>query len=122
MERALWLRLQGSLTMDLFDDRVDRFGLDRYSTEHWVASSPDVVPCDMAPHAKMKQWLLHDNKDAKANDGASSELSLQWSMGPRHAGAPFDNRPYNVTEHWQATTGHLVQARMREYYLFATGL
>lgn len=75
----LWLRHRGILASRLFADRLDRFGLDRYSTEHWIGSHPTLQPCDMAA-APLRDWLKED-KDMH---------DLSWALAPRHEGPPAD--------------------------------
>ena len=45
---ALMERLRYRLVMTLQELRAGVFGIDRYSTEFWVASHPSVQPCDFS--------------------------------------------------------------------------
>ena len=83
----LWLRHRGVLTSRLFEDRLDRFGLERYSTEHWIGSHPNIKPCDMAP-SPLHDWLK----------GIATEAHYAWALGPRQVDPPADNPPATVLE------------------------
>lgn len=74
------LRHRGVLTSRLFADRLDRFGLERYSTEHWIGSHPNIKPCDMAP-LPLHDWLK----------GIATEADYAWASGPRQVDPPADN-------------------------------
>lgn len=99
----LWLRYKGFLTSILFDDRLDRFGLERYSMEHWIASHPDIRPCDIAT-SPLKDWLK----------GLATEEQYTLAIGPRHRGPPVDIPPENVTDILQMNE---TARRMELFYL-----
>jgi hypothetical protein len=85
MEDAIGLtllaRLRTNVKSTLFDDRPDRFGLDRYSVDHWVGSHPSIRPCDLSSDHDWEHWLTADRNDA----------DFRWSMAPRPPlSSPFD--------------------------------
>jgi hypothetical protein len=41
---------------NLLTDRKDRFGLERFSDEHWIASHPSVKPCDCDAKGSLSFW------------------------------------------------------------------
>jgi hypothetical protein len=95
--------------MDLFgNDRKDRFGLDRYSTEHWVGSHPDLTPCDLGNEHIMRYLTPNRHPDYK------------WNLGPTemHRYAPDGIRDYAFEERVQ----HDVLLRLREYFLLPGNL
>ncbi|KAL7545393.1 hypothetical protein ACHAWF_008742 [Thalassiosira exigua] len=47
VKHFLFLRLWGALQAILDKDSVEHYGLDRYMWEHWVASRPQVRPCEV---------------------------------------------------------------------------
>jgi len=111
MEKAIrefvMLRLKKQVLTQLLPDRKDFFGLERYSDEHWIASHPDVIPCDCDPTGHM--WIYHTEKTTLAN--------LSWAMAPRHEGAPAYNK--------RARTDKINKSRVLrvvEYYYLAGNL
>lgn len=86
--RLLWLRHRGVLASRLFADRLDRFGLERYSMEHWIGSHPYLQPCDMAV-SPLRDYLK----------GIADETDYSWAAGPRHGmDPPADTPPVAVLE------------------------
>ena len=77
--RLLWLRHRGVLVSRLFSDRLDYFGLDRYSMEHWIGSHPALKPCDVA--TKPLATFLK---------GRATNADYGWAVAPRHVGPPAD--------------------------------
>ena len=85
----LWLRYRGLLATQLFtDNRPDRFGLERYSIEHWIGSHPHLKPCDMAP-SPLRDWLK--------SDSTANEEHFEWKLGPRRHDPPADFPPSTIT-------------------------
>ena len=82
VKELLYLQWKGQLESHLYSDRLDRYGLDRYHSEHWIASHPMVQPCDMSSTDKLKPWLTARSP--------SNDTRLSWSMAPRHRGGPAD--------------------------------
>jgi hypothetical protein len=62
IEKMVMLRLKEQIISILLPERKDRFGLERYSDEHWIGSHPDVKPCDCDPTGpcwKFQKKRLH---------------------------------------------------------------
>lgn len=106
IETVMQLRLQGQLLTSLLDDRKDRFGLDRYSSEHWIGSHPDLRPCDCDPTKYMWTYLLKRKKPDE----------LAWAIAPRAKGSPDGVSPHMKTLHTNK------DLRIREYFLLAGNL
>jgi hypothetical protein len=102
--KMLLLRLRGQIVTKTFpDERKDRYGLDRYTAEHWVASHPAVRPCDMDP---------------------SGDLNKVHAQKMTHRGFQFGMAPRSTPRKW--FTGRLrdrikierdIRLRRREYFL-----
>ena len=111
MQRAIEdfvvLRLKKQVLSQLLPDRKDFFGLERYSDEHWIASHPDVTPCDCDPTGQLS--IYHMEKATLAN--------LSWAMAPRHKGAPA----YNKQARTEMVNKNKV-LRVVEYYYLAGNL
>lgn len=74
---TLLAKLRQKITSNLIlGDRIDYWGLGRFAMDHWIASHPDLVPCDLAPVSQrpMASW---------------GKVDFAWSMAPRHIDAPF---------------------------------
>jgi hypothetical protein len=54
-------------------DTPGYLGIGRYSSEHWIASHPDVIPCDQSTTADLQYWRQEEKS-----------VALHWSMAPRH--------------------------------------
>lgn len=82
MEKAIGdvvvLRLKKQISTNLLPDRKDFFGLERYSDEHWIASHPEVVPCDCDQIGLM--WKYHTRLYSLSN--------LSFFMSPHVDGSP----------------------------------
>jgi len=50
-------------------------GVERYAAEHWIASHPDVTPCDMSKTADLEFWWKSDQ---------TVEVELEFAAAPRH--------------------------------------
>ena len=50
------MHLKGQIVTSSFPDREDRFGLVRLSDELWIASHPDVKPCDCDPWGSVAKY------------------------------------------------------------------
>ena len=92
MKEVLFLKWKGVLESHLYPDRLDRFGLDRYHTEHWIASHPMVQPCDLSVTGQLKPWLSIPpaHKQQQHSSSNQTDTLMQWSMAPRHHGGPAD--------------------------------
>jgi hypothetical protein len=102
--RALLNRLQQKFTTNLFTDRPDQFGIERYAMEHWVGSHPHIKPCDVSDKSVgLAHWRRR---------GERSAAEFKWGMAPRRKNAPLHN------DHKAQTTVYGTRAkRMREYFL-----
>ena len=67
-------RLWGQLSSALWDDRVDYFGLGRYSSEHWIGTHPSIQPCDMHRPSTNIETMI---------SGSITPEDFEWAMGPR---------------------------------------
>jgi hypothetical protein len=102
-EKALLNRLQKKFATNLFTDRSDHFGIERYSMEHWVGSHPHIKPCDVSDKSlDLADWT----------QGERSAEEFKWGMAPRRKTAPIDNNPNAQTIVYGRRAN-----RMREYYL-----
>ena len=101
ISQVVTLRLKGQLVTNLLPDRKDFFGLERYSDEHWIASHPDVTPCDCDPKGDMARFHFERHS---LND-------LAFSMAPRISGPPS----YKILSQISKVIGK-EEFRYREYY------
>jgi hypothetical protein len=102
-ERALLNRLQRKFATNLFTDRSDHFGIERYSMEHWVGSHPHIKPCDVSDKSlDLAAWT----------QGERTAEDFTWGMAPRRKTAPIDNNPKAQTIVYGRRAN-----RMREYSL-----
>jgi len=58
--------------------QVDYLGLERWAPEHWIASHPELVPCDLSKSLGLAQCTKYQ-----------TPLKFQWKMAPR---APLSAR------------------------------
>lgn len=76
-----YLRSRGRILTRLYPD-VDKsdgyLGTGRYAAEHWIASHPNVKPCDMSPTSNLEYWWQNQN-------GSAAAPSLRWSSAPRNS-------------------------------------
>lgn len=99
--KVVHLLLKGQLLATILPDRKDFYGLDRYSDEHWIASHPDVVPCDCDPTRVLATY--HDQRKTL------SDLELQ--VTPLKLNPPSYSKQV-VTFRVKSQT----KLRVREYY------
>ena len=92
---GLWARL--------FPTSTAFVGTDRYMSEHWVGSSPNITPCDVSRELHMDYWL---------EDTRNTTQDFEWSMAPRF---PFNDS----LAVWDVNFDILKKPhkRMREYFL-----
>lgn len=102
---TLLMRLKGSLLMNLFSDRIDRYGLYRYAMEAWIGSHPSIKPCDVSKTKHLMFWLDEDQ---------DTEDEFEFAMAPRQPDAPFD-----LDEAMEKKVLANKELRMKEYYLLA---
>lgn len=87
----LFLRWMKILSSNLYSDRIDRFGLDRYHCEQWISSHPSLRPCDMSSSDSLKPWLTTDKRH-----------DFELALAPRHRGAPADRLGEDALQNiWQ---------------------
>lgn len=103
--KLLLQRLRSSITTNVFPDRMDYFGLDQYSTDHWIGSHPSLDPCDLSNSWHGVEYWREEDRPTSA---------FNWSMAPRQKGAPFDYRW--STERRVLDSDSL---RRREYFFLA---
>eukprot|EP00429_Kryptoperidinium_foliaceum_P009971 CAMPEP_0176004822 /NCGR_PEP_ID=MMETSP0120_2-20121206/1891_1 /TAXON_ID=160619 /ORGANISM="Kryptoperidinium foliaceum, Strain CCMP 1326" /LENGTH=852 /DNA_ID=CAMNT_0017337515 /DNA_START=166 /DNA_END=2721 /DNA_ORIENTATION=+ len=88
----LLLRAREQLRAGLYpNDRRDRFGLDRYSSEHWVGSHPDVTPCDLDMYGRLS-WVV---------ESPLSQDEMKFQMAPHatgHLHGKRENRFHVLTD------------------------
>jgi hypothetical protein len=102
---TLLLRLKGRLSMNLFSDRVDRYGLYRYAMEAWIGGHPSIQPCDVSKNNSLSYWMDHDH---------DTDKEFEFAMAPRQPDAPFD-----LDEVMQKKMIKDTDMRMKEYYFLA---
>jgi hypothetical protein len=102
--KLLLQRVRSQVTTNLFPDRMDYFGLDRYGIDHWIGSHPSLKPCDLSNSWHGLEYWREDRPASVFN----------WSMAPRQNGAPFDL--------WRSTERQVLDSeslRRREYFFLA---
>lgn len=102
---TLLMRLQGNLEMNMFSDRLDRYGLYRYSMEAWIGSHPSIEPCDVSKTTDLMFWL---------DEEQDTEEEFEFAMAPRQPDAPFD-----IDKAMTKKVYANEEMRMKEYYLLA---
>jgi hypothetical protein len=90
----------------IFKRKLWVVGTGRYAAEHWIASHPSVMPCDLSVQEDYWYWQNHGH----------SKDEFQWSMWPR----PGANRS-EQTKLPAALDGN-PDLRLREYGLLASQL
>jgi len=106
--QLIFQRLRSQVTTSFFPDRMDYFGLDRYSIDFWIGSHPSLEPCDLTDKEfGLQSW----RKDA---DSHNTTPPFHWAMAPRQNGAPFDMK-WIVKEKVMEDDS----LRMREYSFLA---
>jgi hypothetical protein len=109
IEEMVILRLKDQLLTTMLPDRKDRFGLERYSDEHWIGSHPDVKPCDCDPTGPIWQF---QNRRVHLNE-------LDFGIAPRPNVARL--APDGSRQAYDAVVNN-PNLRLREYYLLAGNL
>lgn len=110
ISKILLMKLRGQLKTSLFPnrfcptERMDFYGVDRFASEHWVASHPDIIPCDMDPYGSLDD--IFTNK--------TSLDKLSWSLAPRNHGFVIANDPELQTQIFANSN-----LKLQEYYLLA---
>lgn len=73
------------------------FGFAEFSMQHWIGSSPSLIPCDMTSAARNFYWTQKRNTTAE----------FDWSMAPRSSSLDKEQIPSSES------------LRVREYFLLA---
>jgi hypothetical protein len=101
--KALLAKLRGQISMNMFPDRSDHLGLERYAIDHWIGSHPELQPCDLSISGDgFESWL---GRDRNISD-------FTWAMAPRRFDAPFG---FNSTQERVLASRSL--CRTEFYYL-----
>jgi hypothetical protein len=85
------------LVANLAQKDSSTFGFAEFSMEHWVGSSPSLIPCDVATVTSKLYWTQKRNTTAE----------FDWSMAPRFSDFYEEQIPSSES------------IRMREYFLLA---
>ena len=102
-------------------------GIDRYAAEHWIASHPAVVPCDMSKTADLEFWwnqVAASDSNASTHDvsGRSSHANdastLQWDFAPRH---PIDADWFRLRKDFIKGGVRNATIDLRREYFYLTG-
>jgi len=94
---------EGKMSVDLIPHQTDHMGLERWAPEHWIASHPELVPCDLSTVLPIARWTRHD-----------TPAHFRWKMAPR---APLTAKwsfPYSREKRELLPDKNL---RMKEYWL-----
>ena len=83
IKQFLMLRLWNILHATLDTDNVEHFGLDRYQWEHWIASHPSIIPCEL--HSTNVGPLILLGQDPEGR--TMNSQYYDWGMGPRRIDA-----------------------------------
>lgn len=107
---------ESRLTFQLFPPSDAYLGLDRYASEHWPGSHPDLVPCDLSLKRNINFWKRDVTSVDSINTLNESSIAgnmeeyLNFSLAPRPWVDP------------QPMTNVAKDKRIREYYLLAGNL
>jgi hypothetical protein len=90
------MKLEGSYYNDLFAWAPNHVGYDRYASEHWLGTHPDLVPCDVSSTIVLKHWQKEKERNYLHE--------FVWNMAPRQPilNAPWDwhnycDKTFNIT-------------------------
>lgn len=94
----LMMKLRNIVVTNMFPTSPDTLGLARHSLEYWIASHPELIPCDLSTEG-LSFWSKQRHNE------------FHWGLAPRHIEeAPFGVKfPRNVFAH--------DSQRLREYSL-----
>jgi hypothetical protein len=103
------MRLEGTYENELFEWAPNTVGFDRYASEHWLGSHPDLTPCDVSPTIQLKHWQEDDNH--------SYDREFSWSLAPmRPISDSWDWHNYCM-QTFNATVALSNESRFRQYFL-----
>lgn len=103
-QKVFVLQSKGIFDMNLFPIRDDFYGLNRYSSEHWVGSHPSLEACDLSKDDDFGFWLT----------GNHWSKNFSFGMGPRHSGSPVKEEKFTIEKVQQNET-----LRLKEYFFLA---
>jgi hypothetical protein len=88
---------QERLVANLAPKDSSNFGFAEFSMQHWIGSSPSLIPCDMTSAARNLYWTKKRNTTSE----------FDWSMAPRSSSLDSEQIPSSES------------LRVREYFLLA---
>jgi hypothetical protein len=113
---VLLMRLRNIFVTRLFPtDRADLFGLHRHALEQWIASHPDLVPCDLSNATQdLNYWTRRRQRrnvtTMHRQEEYDDDADFHWGLAPRHAeSAPFFGTTLSLQQ-------QDVSLRLREYH------
>lgn len=103
----------------LYPGRCATLALGRYANEHWIASHPDLFPCDIGGAVqRVRHWGEQPSSMSwnKTQNVTSATSSSNWAMAPR---LPLLGPEWTGMENLRVmrSVAENVQARRREYFL-----
>jgi hypothetical protein len=117
---AMFERLRYRLVMTLQELRAGVFGIDRYSTEFWIGSHPNVRPCDFSNAIyppdiyDMTEVFLRWLRKKVKNENYKTPLLSKWFVpeAPQHP----------LPLHGSLDVQQFEDVRLREYFLLPGNL
>jgi hypothetical protein len=116
LKKAIDLQNEGRIVNGIYSSAMagslqhkNLFALERYASEHWIGSHPDLQPCDVSGSlsGNLFVWIRK----------VHNENEFVWSMAPHHPLLP-------TPDYWQPLRGSQIHEilkaedrRMREYFL-----
>jgi hypothetical protein len=91
----------------------DFWGVERYADEHWIASHPDLVPCDVSKTSNLRFWVSQPHSPDATLALFQLDMAPRKNITGRHLWAGLNNR---------SAIGEVLKSddiRMREYVLLA---
>jgi hypothetical protein len=103
-KKILLRKLQSRFVDGLLPEAPWHYGIDRWSSEHWIGSHPDVRPCDLSEEPRIEHW----------QDSPRKATEFSWAMAPRHSASARWSYVKQIPKQ--------EDIRMREVYLLAGSL
>ena len=116
LKKAIDLQNEGRIVNGIYSSAMagslqhkNLFALERYASEHWIGSHPDLQPCNVSGSlaGNLFVWIRK----------VHNENEFVWSMAPHHPLLP-------TPDYWQPLRGSQIHEilkaedrRMREYFL-----